>query len=143
MSPAIQSASWKDIEEGAEVCLPFTVSDEDMNAFARLSGDESALHTEPDFARRKGFESRVVYGGLIVAHISRLLGMHLPGRDGVWNGLKIDFRRPLYPNQPACVIGRVSHRSEATLSLSIKLRVESGDRLIATGSADVSVLLDE
>ena len=143
MSSAVQSSSWKDLEEGTEVCLPFTVSDEDMNAFMLLSGDQSALHTDLDFARRKGFDSRVVYGGLIVAQISRLLGMHLPGRDGVWNGLKIDFRRPLYPNQPASVIGCISHRSEATRSLTIKLRIEAGDRLIATGSADVTVLFDE
>ncbi len=91
---------------------------------------------DDEFARASGFEGPVVFGALIIAKISKLLGMDLPGPGGVWAGLKINFRNPLYVNEPAVIHGEVDHCSSATGMISLKLKVEAGDRLIATASAE-------
>jgi len=113
-----------------------------MKLFARLSGDLNPLHADTTFSGDKGFAGPVVYGGLIVAHVSRLLGMHLPGRDGLWTGLRIDFREPLYVGEIAEVFGRVVHLSKATRTVTVNLRVEARGRIVANGSAEASFLGD-
>ena len=112
-----------------------------MDAYRRLSGDANPLHTEDAFARRAGFDGPVVFGGLIVAKISWLLGMHLPGAGGLWTGLKVNFHKPLYAGESATITGEVTHRSESTGMLTLKLVIEAGDRCIATATAE-SLMID-
>ena len=127
------------IPEGATARFSFSISAEDMDAFALLSGDTNPLHTDDAFARAKGFAGRVVYGGLLVAQVSRLLGMELPGRDGVWMGLKIDFRNPLFIDEPAELDAVVDRVSEAVSLVRLKFSIRAGERLIATGTAESKV----
>jgi len=107
-----------------------------MRAFALLSEDSNPLHSDDDYARQLGFDSRVVFGALLVAKISALIGVHLPGPGAVWAGLEVDFRNPLYVNEDATLSGKITHKSDAAKMLTLKLRIESGSRLIATGSAE-------
>ena len=134
--------SWKDLEEGREARFSFTIDDADMEAFAALSGDRNPLHTDDDYARKRGYGRRLVYGGLICAQVSRLMGMHLPGRNGISSGVRLDYRNPLYPGEEATMIGRIGHLSAATRTATVKLRVEAGDRLIAKGEG-LSVIMED
>jgi acyl dehydratase len=128
-----------ELHEGDSRHSEFTIDEAQMLAFAQLSGDRNPVHLDEDFARSKGFEGRVVYGGLLVAQVSQLIGMQLPGRDALWNGLRIDFLAPLYVGVPARVEAVVSHVSEATGTLQLKLRIEANGERVAKGSASVSV----
>lgn len=128
-----------DMPEGSVARLPFRVSAADMADFARLSGDLNPLHTDDAYAKARGFAGRVVYGALLVAQISRLLGMEMPGRDGIWAGLKLDFRAPLYIDEDAVLEAVVDRVSEAVSLLRLKIAIRAGDRLIATASAESQV----
>lgn len=132
--------NWENLAEGTVAVFDFRISPENMKAFLALSGDTNPLHWDDAFARAAGFEGPVVYGALIVAKISQLIGVHLPGTGGVWAGLKIDFRAPLYVGEDARLTGTVSHRSEATRMLSLNIRVDAGERCIATGSAETIIV---
>lgn len=127
----------QELREGMSAHVDFVVSAEDMRAFALLSGDYNPLHVDADFARRKGFDGAVVYGALLVAKVSQLIGMRLPGRDGVWTGLALQFRRPLYVGRAARVEAVVERLSAATGLLRLKLKLRSGDLLLASGEAEV------
>lgn len=107
-----------------------------MISFARLSEDSNPLHADDEYARELGFESRVVFGALLVAKISALIGVHLPGPGSVWAGLTVDFRNPLYVNEEAVLTGKIEHKSDAARMLTLKIRIVSGHRLIATGKAE-------
>lgn len=130
------------IAEGTEVTLPFVVTDRDMSDFAALSGDRNALHMDGAFARSRGFDGPVVYGGLIVAKISALLGMHVPGPNGIWVGLDIQFKHPLYVGVPAALKGVVDHVSLSTGMVTLKLRVDAAGRCVAKGTAQSVVMAD-
>ena len=67
------------LEVGDEDRWTHDVTAEDVDAFARLSGDVNPLHMEAEFARRHGFRGRVVHGVLLSAYLSRVLGTRLPG----------------------------------------------------------------
>jgi acyl dehydratase len=113
----------------------FVVGESEQQAFAKLSGDFNPLHLDPEFARDRGLTGAVVYGAMIVAQISRIVGMKLPGSAGIWSSLKIDFREPLYVGEVAHIFAEVTHYSEAARSLSLKIKVTSAERTIATASA--------
>ena len=56
-----------DLREGVSATVGFTVTPEQMRAFAELSGDFNPLHVDDAFAKGKNFDGAVVYGALLVA----------------------------------------------------------------------------
>lgn len=127
-----------ELSEGMVESVPFTVRRQEMERFAELSGDFNPLHVDDAFARSKGFEGVVVYGALIIAKVSQLIGMRLPGRDAVWASVSLDFVKPLYVDQQAKVDGMVTDVSELTGMLRLKLTIRSSTgQLLAKGKAEV------
>lgn len=55
----------------------FIVSLAVYTAFQQCSGDYNPLHTDEEFARGKGFPERVMYGNILNAFVSMLIGESL------------------------------------------------------------------
>ncbi|MDR7522759.1 MAG: MaoC family dehydratase [Armatimonadota bacterium] len=72
-----------------------TIAEEDIQAFARLTGDYNPLHTDEAFARTTRFGGRIAHGMLTAGLISAVLGMHLPGPGGIYVSQSLHFRRPV------------------------------------------------
>jgi acyl dehydratase len=134
-----QSLTLSDLVQGLQAVIEFKVTAAQMQQFAELSGDFNPLHTDETFARGKGFDGVVVYGALIVAKVSQLIGMRLPGRDSVWASVSLDFRKPLYVGQLARVEGAVADASASTGMVTLKLTVRAADKVLAKGTAEVVV----
>lgn len=126
-----------DLREGSKRSVVFEVTPEQMRAFAELSGDFNPLHVDDAFARQRGYEGCVVYGALLVAKVSQLIGMRLPGRDSVWASLSFDFKRPLYVGREAEVEGTVVNVHQATGMVELGLVVRSEGRVLGKGRAEV------
>ncbi len=129
------------VEVGHKATHNFAVTADDMTWFAGFSGDQSLIHTDRAFCERHGFRTPVVYGALMVAHLSHVLGMKLPGLTGVSSGWDISFHNPLYVGEEATIEAEVVHISESTRSVKIKFRISKGDTLVAQGKTQ-SVLLE-
>ena len=127
------------LAEGLQATVDFSVTAQEMQKFAELSGDFNPLHTDATFARNKGFKGVVVYGALLVAKISQLIGMQLPGRNSVWASVSLDFRNPLYVDQPAQVEGVVTMVSDSTGMTELMLTVRAAGKVLAKGTAGVIV----
>lgn len=133
---AMQAYSWDDLYEGLVVGWKFQVTAGDMDAFARLSGDTNPLHIDAEFARAKGFKDRVVYGALLAAQVSRLVGMNLPGRDAVLVGMAVHFNGAAMIDDVIDFQATLTGKSEATRLLSLKFAMRCERRLIAKGTAE-------
>lgn len=144
MSEALLPAilALKDLHEGQIAAFQFSVSQSDMHQFADLSGDFNPLHLDEAFARSKGFSGAVVFGGLIIAKISRLIGMHLPGRDSIWSSVDLQFRNPLYVAQTADLTASIASISESTGMVEIKITVRAEGELLAKGKVEVLVVAE-
>lgn len=132
--------TWGSFVAGQTAQLEFKITTSDMDTFLALSGDDSLSHTDPDFCRANDLGERVVYGGLIVAKLSRLLGTELPGPLGLSNTWSVNFHSPLHVDEDAVLRGEITHVSEGTHTIKVRYRVTVGDRLIADGTAQSSVL---
>ncbi len=127
---------------GDALRLPFLVSAEEQLAFAKLSGDHNAIHLDAGIARARGLDGSVVYGGLLVAKISRVVGMHWPAEKGLWASLDIRFRKPLLVGEEAVLCATMEDFSPVTGGLTIKVVIESHETKIATGTI-LAVLFPE
>jgi len=140
MAEQAQVLTWDDLAEGMAATVDFVVTSAEMRAFAALSGDYNALHHDASFAREKGFDGIVVYGGLIISKISQLIGMKLPGCNAVWMGLSLRFRKPLYVGQQARLEGTITRLSDATRVVGLRIEVRSEGRLLAEGDVEARVV---
>lgn len=88
----------RDIVTGASFAFEREVTEEDILVFARLSGDENALHVDPAYAASTNFGGRIAHGAFQVGIASAMLGMRLPGRNVLLGGVNARFPAPLrYP----------------------------------------------
>lgn len=126
------------LEPGLRLEFPFSVTPEMMADFGRMAGDFHPVHTDDDHAQRRGFLGRIVYGGILVSQVSRLIGMELPLSHCVWTRVTTDFVEPLYVNEQALMDAEIEAISEAVQALVLKFRILAADRLIARGKAEVS-----
>ena len=128
------------LHEGLVERFVYKPTDKMMRSFVEISGDVNPMHTDVNFATSRGFDGVVVYGGILIAQMSRMVGMHLPGRDALWRSLNIHFAHPLLVGQTAELEARVEHISEATSSIELKFKITSQGKTLAKGSAGVQIL---
>ena len=73
-----------------------TVTDADVEAFARVTGDEQALHLDDAYAARTRFKQRIAHGMLSAGYISAALGTKLaPSATVVYLSQQMRFRLPV------------------------------------------------
>jgi acyl dehydratase len=73
------------------------ITDEQIEAFARLSGDRNPVHFDDAFARRIGFDGHIAHGAVTAALLSTLLGMDLPGPGSVFLEQRVRYLAPVRP----------------------------------------------
>lgn len=84
------------VKVGDKATFSRTVSDADIQAFARVSGDNQPLHLDDAFASKTRFKKRIAHGMISAAYISAALGTKLaPGAVVVYLGQTMRFRRPV------------------------------------------------
>ncbi len=86
------------IGQAAEVNRTF--SSEDLDDYARLTGDDNPLFFDLNYAKANGFESRILPGPLLCGMFSDLLGTRLPGRGTNWLKQKLHFPAAAYIGEP-------------------------------------------
>ena len=76
--------SWQRPIVGATAARSRTFTAEDVELFARISGDRNPLHFDADFAGRTRVGALVVQGGLTTGLFNALVAMDLPGPASVF-----------------------------------------------------------
>ena len=111
---------FSDIEIGIEEFFQVTIDPSKMEKFLEISGDINPLHTDDGYAKEKGFSNRLVYGLLTASFYSTLVGVHLPGKYCILQGIDIQFSKPVYIDDTLKVSGKVSYINEAYKQIEIK-----------------------
>jgi 3-hydroxybutyryl-CoA dehydratase len=109
-----------DISAGMVKEFSVTVTTEMTTRFVEISGDVNPLHVDRHYSESKGFRDRVVHGMLSSAFYSTLVGVHLPGKYCLLQGIKITFHQPVYAGDQLDVRGEVTHVSEALRVITVR-----------------------
>lgn len=118
-----------------------TVTPEKMTAFADLSGDTNPIHVDRGSALDFGHPDQMAYAGLLLAEVSRIIGVQLPGPGAVCVSYRFDFKAPVYVGESVVFETAVAHRSEAAgvVLLDFTARREHDLVTAMVGSATVKL----
>jgi 3-oxoacyl-[acyl-carrier protein] reductase len=128
-------------EIGSRASIRKTISRQDVDAFAALSGDYNGLHVDAEFAARTEFEQIVVHGLLHASMLSGLLGTKLPGSGALCLSHAFDFTQPVYIGDTVEAIGTVLSMDPITRVMDVKTEIinQKGESVLE-GKARVKVL---
>ena len=131
-----------DIRVGERAQFEITITEELVDAFAKLSGDYNPLHTNEVYAKNSPFSSRIAHGMLAGALFSRLLGMQLPGEKCLYLSQSLFFRKPMRIGIKVVVSGEVLHKTDSLQTLTIQTRVsdKQTDEVLTDGEAIVKLV---
>lgn len=87
---------WQPPPVGSKATWTRTLGSEDVEAFARISGDRNPLHFDPSFAAGTRVGRLVVQGGLTTGLFNALVAMELPGPGSVFLHQEWDYPAPVY-----------------------------------------------
>jgi len=129
-------SGWDAYREGMRLGWSFRFSDEDMRAFERLSGDHNPIHTDPAFARGKGFDAPLVYGLLLASQLSRLVGQELPDRHAILTGIAMNFTSPAFADEELQFSAELVTKSDAAHALGFACRITRAGKTLCRGTAE-------
>ena len=130
---------FEDLEMGMYVEELHTVTPEDIQKFAEVTGDFNPLHFDDDFAKAQGFDERIAHGALSASYVSGILGNKLPGAGSVFAGLDMRFKRPVYPNREFTVYAEVKEKHPRGFRVIMTIGVIAQGKKAAVGEAMVIV----
>lgn len=116
---------FEDLSVGFEEHFKFKVTEDKMIAFRELTGDSNPLHSEDEFAKEHGFDSKVVYGMLSASLISTLGGVYLPGKYCLIQQVETKFVLPVFVGDELTVRGEVSELTESVRQAVIKVEIRN------------------
>jgi len=88
--------TWQPPRVGSSATSTRTFTADDVEAFARISGDRNPLHFDEAFAGRTRVGRLVVQGGLTTGLFNALVAMELPGAGSVFLHQEWDYPAPVF-----------------------------------------------
>lgn len=114
---------FSDITVGSTESFDIKINASMMDKFLDISKDTNPLHIDKDYAKDKGFSDKVVYGLLTSSFYSTLVGVYLPGKYCILQGIDIQFSKPVYIDDILKITGKVSYINEAYKQIEIKAAI--------------------
>lgn len=117
--------------------LAVRFTQDDVIAFAEVTGDRNPIHLDADYAAHTPFGRPIVHGFLSSAVFSRVFGTLFPGEGTIYLAQEMSFRAPVFVDEDyeaEFVITEIrTDRHIATVACTLR-HVEDGRECI-TGTA--------
>ena len=136
----MSTRAFGDIVVGDHASFETTITEDQVLAFAKLSGDENPLHVDASYSQGTQFGQRVVHGMYLGALVSRLVGMGLPGTKALLVRESLTFKEPTFIGDTVLVRGEVVHKTEAMQLLTIAITITRAGQALAEGEVLAKVL---
>ncbi|HJQ30727.1 MAG TPA: MaoC family dehydratase [Pyrinomonadaceae bacterium] len=119
-----------------------TITDEDIRAFAELSGDRNPVHLDDEYAAQTRFGRRIAHGMIAASLVSAALANELPGPGSVYLSQTLRFTAPVFPGDTVTARVEVTKVREGKpiITLETVCTNERGERLL---EGEAVVLLTE
>ena len=91
----IENQTFDEIQLGETASLVRTLTKDDIDLFAIMSGDVNPAHVDEEYARSDMFHKIIAHGMWGASLISTLLGTKLPGPGTIYLDQSLSFRHPV------------------------------------------------
>ncbi|MEH6402229.1 MAG: MaoC family dehydratase [Sneathiella sp.] len=113
------------------------VSEDDIELFAKISGDTNPVHLNKEFAEQTIFKERIAHGMLSAAFISTVFGTKLPGPGAIYMNQNLSFKAPVRIGD--VVVATVTLREINGKRVSFDCECRVGDTVVLEGDATLMV----
>lgn len=130
------------IKAGDIATFEKTVTAEDIQKFAEITGDMNPLHSDPEYAKKTRFGECIAHGMLSAGFISAVLGTKLaPHACAVYLSQTLRFLRPVKVGDTIKAVAEVKSVDEEknTLTLETACHNQNGDVVV---KGEAVILLD-
>jgi 3-oxoacyl-[acyl-carrier protein] reductase len=132
---------FEDLEKGFTDEFTHLISQEDVDTFAKLTGDFNPLHLDPEYAGQTNYRKPVVFGMLSASFISTMIGMRLPGKGALWMSQSLQFLQPAFVGDTLRVRATVKQKSAATRTLVLQIEIfNQHQQKLIEGESSVKLL---
>ncbi len=90
-----QGKSIQELKIGESAQLTRTITEKDVEEFARVTGDTNPLHLDQAYAEKTIFKGRIAHGAFSIGLLSNVLGNILPGHGTIYLSHEIKFLAPV------------------------------------------------
>lgn len=135
---------FESINIGDKAEITHVITQNDVDKFVDLTGDDNKLHVDKEYAGNTTFKRPVVHGMLGAAFISALIGTKLPGDGALWFSQNLEFLIPARVGDTITVKAEVVKKFNRmkTLELSTKIYNQHKQK-VTTGTARVKLIEQE
>jgi len=137
MNDELPEYTFDEIEIGLTKQFQIAITESMIDDFAKISGDYNPLHMDEKFAQSRDFKNRVCHGMLLGSLFSRLIGMYVPGKYGLYFSQTLNFVNPTIVDDAVTVTGKVISKSESTKIIELKTTIKNSSHVIVDGKAKV------
>lgn len=105
------NVTFDEIKIGDQVAYTKTVTLQDIEAFAKVTGDNNPVHLSEEFAKSTPFGGRIAHGMLTASYISTVLGTQYPGQGSIFMGMNdMKFMAPVRPGDTITTTATVTSK---------------------------------
>jgi acyl dehydratase len=102
------------LKVGDEFRHRFSFTQEQVQAFADVTGDDNPIHLDPEYAANTPFKRMILHGHLSSSVFTRFLGTQIPGGPGtVYIKQVTEYLRPMFAGSEYEVLFRIEAINEA------------------------------
>jgi len=126
---------------GQSATITHTITTEDVQKFADLTGDDNPLHVSREFAEKTSFKGVVAHGMLSASFISTIIGKKLPGEGALWLAQNLEFLLPVRIGDTLEITAAVTAFSPGQRILDLQIQIVNQYRqAVLTGTSRVKLL---
>ncbi len=122
---SISEYTLDDIQIGQVEQFSVKIGESMLNDFAKISGDHNPLHMDQIYAETTRFKNRVCHGMLLASFFSRLIGMHIPGKNSLYFSQTLNFRSPCFVGDEVKIRGEVKEKHLVTRMITLKTTIHN------------------
>jgi 3-hydroxybutyryl-CoA dehydratase len=90
-----EGKSIDELKVGDSAQISRTITETDINDFAKATGDFNPVHLDKAYAEKTIFKGRIAHGLLSVGILSTILGNILPGHGTIYLSQEVKFLAPV------------------------------------------------
>ena len=128
----MENITYDELAVGHSARLVRTVTLQDIQAYAAVSGDINPAHLNPEYADATMFHGVIAHGMLGAALISALFGTQFPGPGTIYLGQELKFTKPVRIGDTLTVLATVSEKNDEKKRIKMDCLVtnQSGETVL-------------
>ena len=134
-------SKYLEIAIGDTAEITHKLTQQDIEKFVDLTGDDNKIHTDSEYASTTSFKKPVAHGMLGASFISTIIGTKLPGDGSLWYSQSLEFLLPVRIDDTLKIVAVVTKKVDRTQTIELQTDVYNQHKQkVTSGKAKIRVV---